>query len=171
MSFTDTDHFPDVFRRLRGADLTAVAGIFSPEKAEEAEKLTYQEFGTKVRSESAFQKDATEATGAVRVPQRQTVAPAFDEGEDEIVEDIADGLYDVIRGAWYGDKLAERTAETLADNIRARIESNTPPPLAESTLAARRRRGNNSTQTLVDEGDMLKAIEHTVVRGEFNADG
>lgn len=152
MTFKDTDNTDVVLRRFRGVGRTAVAGIFSPDKAEQAEKLAYQELGT------------------VDIPQRQTVAPAFDEGEDAVVDGIARGLSQVIEGRTEPADVAERTGRRLVGAIRAKINSNTPPPLADSTLANRRARGNTSRKTLVDTGDMRDAIEHVVVQGEF-ADG
>jgi hypothetical protein len=43
--------------------------------------------------------------------------------------------------------------------VRDAIDGNTPPPLAPSTLAARRRRGNFSARTLVDTGKMRLSIK------------
>ncbi len=47
----------------------------------------------------------------------------------------------------------------LAEEVRDAIDGNTPPALAPSTLAARRRRGNFSARTLVDTGKMRLAIK------------
>ena len=83
---------------------------------------------------------------------------------------LAGDLSDALDGTLAPDEVAENTAKALAANIRERLESNTPPALAESTLAARRRRGNNSTDTLIDTRDMFDAVEHAVREGE-DSDG
>lgn len=48
--------------------------------------------------------------------------------------------------------------------VKKRITSNTPPPLAPSTLAARKRRGVSRTNTLVDTGALLNSISYVVRR-------
>lgn len=154
--FKDTDNTVLVGRRIAVAlGHRAIAGIFSPKNEEQAAKLGYQEF-------------PTSAPGS---KQRQTVAPAFDQGEEGVVRDLAANLDDAVDGSLAPQLVAELTAETLANNIRARIESNTPPPLEDATLAARRRRGITGTRTLVAGGDMLAAIEHDVRDGEGGSDG
>jgi len=154
--FKDTNNTALVVRRMTAATgHRAIAGIFSPKNEEQAAKLGHQELGTR-------------APGS---KQRQTVAPAFDQGEDAVVRELAANLDDAVDGSLAPQLVAELTAETLANNIRARIESNTPPPLEDATLAARRRRGITGTRTLVASGDMLKAIEHDVRDGEGSSDG
>lgn len=49
-----------------------------------------------------------------------------------------------------------------ASAVKARINSNTPPPLKPGTLAARRRRGVQRTNTLVDTGQMRNAVTYVV---------
>lgn len=149
--FQDVDDTPRIIRQLaRIGTRTARAGIFTNEV--EAEKLGYQEFGTPTAR------------------QRQTVAPAFDQGVDDVVDLVAEKVDRTLVGD-DGQRVADAVAEKLAGDIRDHIKSNTPPELAASTLADRRRRGNASTETLIDEGDMLKAIEHDVVAGEGSDDG
>lgn len=155
--FVDQDDTPRVIRQLgRIGTRTARAGIFTNEV--EAEKLGFQEFGTETKDDEEH------------VPQRQTIAPAFDASEDDYVELVAEGVDRTIAGG-DGQRVAGDLAKRMADDQRTRILSNTPPVLADSTIAARRRRGNSSTNTLVDEGDMLKAIEHDVIAGEGHDDG
>lgn len=154
--FKDTDNTSLITRRLNGATgRRAIAGIFSPGREEEAAKLGYQEFSTR-------------APGSV---QRQTVAPAFDQGEEGVVRDLAANIDDAVDGSLTPGLVPELTAQMLADNIRERIESNTPPPLQESTKAARRHRGITGTRTLIAAGDMLKAVEHDVRDGAGDDDG
>lgn len=49
-----------------------------------------------------------------------------------------------------------------ASAVKAMINSNVGPPLAESTLAGRRRRGLRRTNTLVDTGQMRNAVTYVV---------
>jgi hypothetical protein len=49
-----------------------------------------------------------------------------------------------------------------ASAVKAKINSNVGPPLAPSTLAARKRRGVKRTNTLVDTGQMRNAVTYVV---------
>lgn len=49
-----------------------------------------------------------------------------------------------------------------ASAVKAKINSNVGPPLAASTLAARKRRGLKRTNTLVDTGQMRNAVTYVV---------
>lgn len=160
--FTDDDQTDQVITRMRRVGTrTARAGIFSPGREKEAEHLFFQEFGAP----------------AANIPQRQTVAPAFDQAEDDVVDLVARGV-DATLGGAPGDTAAEAVAEHLDGAIRAKIESNVGPPLKPATLANRRRRirvdregvvargGRDSTSTLIDAGDMLASVEHDVISGE-----
>ena len=46
--------------------------------------------------------------------------------------------------------------------IRARITSNIPPPLSESTLAARKRKGFKGTKALIETGQLRNSINFTI---------
>jgi phage gpG-like protein len=47
-------------------------------------------------------------------------------------------------------------------SVKNKINSNIPPPLGESTLAARRRRGRTGTKTLIDTGQLRNSITYVV---------
>ena len=49
-----------------------------------------------------------------------------------------------------------------ASSVKMKISSNIPPPLAASTLAARRRRGRTGTRTLVDTGQLRNSISYVI---------
>lgn len=51
---------------------------------------------------------------------------------------------------------------TVQSAIKARIRAGIPPPLADSTLAARRRRGRTGTKPLIDTGQYLAAITYVI---------
>jgi hypothetical protein len=58
-----------------------------------------------------------------------------------------------------GETILGEVGGMLAEEVRDAIDGNTPPTLAPSTIAARRRRGNFSARTLVDTGKMRLAIK------------
>lgn len=51
---------------------------------------------------------------------------------------------------------------TVQNKMRARIRAVIPPPLAESTLAARRARGRTGTKPLWDTGQLLKSLTYVI---------
>ena len=54
----------------------------------------------------------------------------------------------------------------MVQDIRDTIESSMPPKNAESTVAAKRRKGRaNPEQTLVDSGSYQRAIDHEIIVG------
>lgn len=54
-------------------------------------------------------------------------------------------------------------AGLIAQNaVKAKISEGVPPPLAESTLAARRRRGRTGSVPLVDTGALRNAVAYVV---------
>ena len=122
------------------------AGIFDDE--ENASKLLAQELGTR------------------DIPARPTLSPAYDEAA--IMDDIAKGLDGMLAGRSSGLDAVATAVGNLAEKTRENIDSNTPPPLAESTIAKRQARGNSSTRTLVDTWAMRAAVRSEVKRG---ADG
>ena len=56
----------------------------------------------------------------------------------------------------------EAAGMIAASAVKARINSNIQPALADSTLAARKRRGVKRTNTLVDTGQMRNAVTYVV---------
>lgn len=109
---------------------------------ENAQKLAYQEFGTE------------------QAPARPTLSATTDRAEDDINRAIDRRIKDVIEGkrSATGETIMAEVGSMLAEQVREAIDNNTPPPLAPSTLAARRSRGNDSTRTLVDTGAMRESI-------------
>lgn len=116
---------------------------------ENAQKLARQEFGTRT------------------APMRPTLSAATDRAEGAINRAIARRVGMVIDGADArdGEVLLGEVGEMLAEEVRDAIDNNTPPPLAPSTIANRRRRGNESTRTLVDSGKMRLSIRVETKRG------
>lgn len=134
---------PDAFDRLV-ADLARLNGTARVGALDEenATKLSYSEFGT-----------TTE-------PPRPTLSATFDQSEAAMRRAIDKRIGAVLDGksSASGRVILSEVAEEEAELVREAIDGNTPPPLADSTLAARRRRGNDSDRSLVDTGRMLGSI-------------
>lgn len=65
----------------------------------------------------------------------------------------------VLEGRMNGEEAMEALGLKARGDLFRRIKSNPPPPLAERTLQARRRKGRTHTQTLVDSGRMVETLE------------
>jgi len=132
-----SDPLDMMIRALESANAASTrAGIVDDET--NASKLFYQELGT------------------ITIPARPTITRSYD--EDRIMAEAEKALGDAMGG---GPSLVDGVAkigDDLAARTREAIRSNTPPPLAESTIEARRARGNTSTATLIDTGEMLAAV-------------
>jgi hypothetical protein len=144
---------PDAFDQLIRdfSALSATADIGALDEAT-ATKLQRTEFGT------------------LTARPRPTLSAATDRNAGAINRAIDSRIKQVIdtRRAMTGETLLGEVGEMLAEEVRDAIDNNTPPPLAASTLAARRKRGNFSARTLVDTGKMRLGIGVKTARG---ADG
>ena len=97
------------------------------------------------------------------IPQRQFLEPGILNASDGIsvrMEKAAQGALD-------GDSTAVKnnlsaTGIIATSSVKMKISSNIPPPLAESTLAARRRRGRTGTKTLIDTGQLRNSISFVI---------
>jgi hypothetical protein len=135
------DGLDHLLRSFSNADASGRAGIYDDE--ESATKLLFNELGT------------------VSAPARPTLGPAFD--EQAAVAEVSRGLGKHIDrtltgGKVDGEAIVSVVVSDVAERTRKNISDNTPPPLAESTIAGRESRGNGSTRTLIDTGDMLAAV-------------
>lgn len=124
-------------RRLDGA---AVVGALDPENAR---KLAWAETGTPTSDPRPTLSVTTDR-----------LRPAIERSLRRQVGEVLDGKG---RGVT-GEEIVRGLAGDLREEVVAAIANNTPPPLAESTKADRRRRGLG-TQTLVAEGDMMRSIK------------
>jgi len=133
------DALDQLIRDLSRLDARARTGSLDEENAT---KLAYQEFGTE------------------RAPPRPTLSAATDRAEGDIARAIDRRVAQVIAGqrTMTGKTLLGEVAGMLQEQVVEAIDGNIPPELAPSTIAARRRRGNESTRTLVDTGDMKASI-------------
>lgn len=97
------------------------------------------------------------------IPARPTLYPGLKDARDKTNALL--GQAGTL--ALSGDAAASGKAFAAAgmvgrDAVKNRIGSNTPPPLAPSTLAARRRRGVTRTNTLIDTAAMQGAVTYVV---------
>lgn len=135
-----------ILRDLRRMSASAAAGAHDEENAK---KLAFAEFGT------------------VNAPARPAMSAAVDRSQGAVFASVTRKVAAVFDGQTRsGVAIVTDVGADLAELVRDEIGNNTPPPLAESTIAARRRRGNTSTRTLVDSGDMQRSIKVETREGE-----
>ncbi len=140
------DKLDRLIGRLRHASATADVGIVDDQ--ENAQHLFWAEFGT------------------ITEPPRPTLSRAYDQHERALTRSIDQRVGELIDGdITSGEAVLRKPAEDLAESARENIDGNKQPPLAKSTIAARRRHGNTSERTLVDTGKMRDAVRAVVREG------
>lgn len=135
-----SDDFDRVTRDLARMNGSAIVGALDETTAQ---KLAWSEFGTHT------------------APARPTLSVTTDRLVGAIDRKIQRELAAVLDGRGggvIGQEVLAEVARDLAEETRNAIDGNTPPALAASTLAKRRARGNTSTRTLVDTGEMRSGI-------------
>lgn len=134
-----TDPLDRIIRDVSRMHGSAAVGALDEENAR---KLLFSEFGT------------------VTAPPRPTLSVATDAARASIDRAIARRVGDVLDGksSQTGAQIVGGVGRDLAEQVRERIGNDTPPELAPSTLATRRRRGQGD-RTLVATGDMLRSID------------
>lgn len=128
------------------------------------------EDGTSVAYVAAIQEFGAPAVG---IPPRPFMQPTVKEEKDKWTKEIAAGAALVALGKTTAFDVLNAVGFQAANDMKAKIATIYTPPLAESTLAARRRRGNTSTKPLNDTGTMLAWLQHSVALegSEFIAGG
>lgn len=130
-------------------DASVRVGVFGEDNVAEAQHLAWAEFGT-TRGE----------------PMRPTLSGVWDGALPATLSGVARGAKALIDGKVpSGEFVLDRLGWALAEAERQALDMDIPPPLAASTLAGRRRRGNQSTATLVDSGKMRDAVSHEAKTG------
>lgn len=102
------------------------------------------------------------APGA-NIPARPHLVPAVEGAEKKIGEQLKKGA----KAACEGDRQGVINALTAAGlvgemAVKAKITSVLPPPLAASTIAARKSRGRTGTVPLIDTGEYRNRITHVI---------
>ena len=111
-----------------------------------AQKLHWTEFGTKHGDEQHSEP-------------RPTMSAAFDRNERAMQRAVDRRIAAVLDGTSEasGRRILSEVGEDFAEAVREEIGNNVPPVLADSTLAARERKGQGD-RTLMATGDMQKSI-------------
>jgi hypothetical protein len=115
--------------------------------------------GTSVAYVAAIQEFGAPAVG---IPPRPFMQPTVAAEKDKWTKEIAAGAVLVAAGKATAFDILDAVGFQAANDMKAKIATIFEPPLAEATLAARRRRGNSSTKPLNDTGTMLAWLQHSV---------
>jgi inorganic triphosphatase YgiF len=100
---------------------------------------------------------------ANNIPARHFLVP----GIRDVQEQCADKLGAAAKAALDGNESGAMRALTHAGliaetSVKAKINSNIQPSLAESTLDKRRARGVTRENTLVDSGELRNSVTHVI---------
>jgi len=141
----DINHIPRLKAHLKQlANHKVQVGILGD--AEQALKLRVNEFGAKIKQKNKV----------IIIPERSTLRVSFDDRKNikKIIKK-ATLIFDIYENPL---RILNRIGLLMTDAVRKKITSNVPPPNAPSTII---RKG--SDKTLIDRGDMLRAVEYNVL--------
>ncbi|MCA8145470.1 hypothetical protein [Burkholderia vietnamiensis] len=100
---------------------------------------------------------------ANNIPERPHLVPGVQDARPKFEPQLQKGVEAALDGDLEKVNRSLNRAGLVAQNsVRAKINSNIPPKLADSTLAARRRRGVTRENTLVDTGQYRNAITYVI---------
>lgn len=100
---------------------------------------------------------------AANIPARPFMVPGIKAVQPRVAQVLKTGAQAVLQGAPSGMPNALHKAGLIAQaSIRGKINEGIPPPLAPSTLAARRRRGRKGEKPLVDTGQLRNSINYVI---------
>ena len=101
---------------------------------------------------------------AMRIPPRPFMRPTIKEQKDNWTKQLAGGVKQVVLGKMSAFDVLFAVGELAASDMKAKIASIYSPKLAPYTLKQRQERGNGSTKPLVDTGEMLSYLQHSVAK-------
>lgn len=100
---------------------------------------------------------------ANNIPERPHLVPGVEDARPKFEPQLQKGVEAALDGDLEKvDRSLNRAGLVAVNSVRAKINSNIPPKLADSTLAARRRRGVTRENTLVDTGQYRNSITYVV---------
>lgn len=100
---------------------------------------------------------------AQNIPPRPFLVPGVADVQERCADKLGDAAQAALDGNKSGTMRALHQAGLIAESsVKAKINSNIQPALAESTLAKRRARGITRENTLVDSGGMRNSVTHVV---------
>jgi len=98
------------------------------------------------------------------IPPRSFMRSTIDERAKPWSKVVANGAKSVIQGNKEIADIMETIGLLASGDMRKKISKITQPPLKESTIKNRRRKGNNSVKPLVDERILLPSLTHVVIK-------
>lgn len=100
---------------------------------------------------------------AANIPARAHLVPGVEGAEKQIGVQLKKGAKAACEGDRNGVMDALEAAGFIGEMaVKAKITNVIPPPLASSTLAARRRRGRTGETPLLDKGEYRNSITHVI---------
>lgn len=99
--------------------------------------------------------------GTRTTPERSFIRSAIDEHEGLLNEWRQEMLYNMVFKLWPLRKALETMGFRIQVLIQNKIKSNVPPPNADSTLDAKKKKGVPGV-TLIDSGLMLRSVTYQV---------
>ncbi len=100
---------------------------------------------------------------AAHIPPRPFLKPAVTALQPEIERGLKNAAALALKGDEAGvDKALHGLGLIAQAAVRNKINEGIPPPLAESTLRARRARGRTGTKSLIDTGQLRNAITYVI---------
>lgn len=139
------------------ANMTGKVGFFESAKYADGTPVAYvatiQEFGDG------------------QIPPRPFMRPTIAERSNEWTRQFGGGAASVARGEVSPSQVMDAVCAMAAGDVRKTISQVSEPPLADSTVAARKRRyadkgtTGNLTKPLVDTAIMVNSVTHMVTTG------
>lgn len=100
---------------------------------------------------------------AMNLPARPFLVPGVQSVEKQVAKQLQKGAVAALDGSKDDVEKAFIAAGLVAQNgVRREINDGTFAPLAEATLAARRRRGRTGTKPLIDTGQLRNSITYAL---------
>ncbi|MCP1120109.1 hypothetical protein [Robbsia andropogonis] len=100
---------------------------------------------------------------ARNLPARPFLVPGVQSVQSNCADRLRKGATAAMSGNVAGAEAALTAAGLVAESaVKAKINSNIQPKLADSTLEKRRARGVTRENTLVDTGQMRNAVTHVI---------
>lgn len=101
---------------------------------------------------------------AANIPARPFLYEGIEDAQEKIVGQLGKGGKAALDGDSAGVDKALNSAGLVAQNsVKARINEGDFTPLAPSTVAARKRKGDDDPKPLVDTGQLRNSITYVVV--------
>lgn len=102
---------------------------------------------------------------AAGIPARPFLVPGVAAAEEDVADQLAKGATAALAGDKTGIDQRLHAAGLVAEtSVKNTINAGVDPALADSTIAARERRGRTGTVPLIDTGKLRNSITHVVRR-------